>query len=111
MGPKAMARQDEFLKPLLDLMQRNAERQDKQLDELTRKIDANTAISQQALEESKATNGRINAVEGRLRKVETKKGKKLELNPNVIYLIALGAVILLIIVASLLKVDLGGLVK
>lgn len=100
---------NEFLQPLLDLMQRNADAQSTRLDSLEAKVDANTAISQDALNQAKETNGRMTRAEKAIARLENKKGKKLELPPNVIYLIALGAVILLAVIATLLHINLGSL--
>lgn len=107
----AMKNQPDFLQPLLELMQRNAESQTKRLDSFESKMDANTVTTQQVLDEIRATNGRVTVNEAAIKRLETSKGKKLEIPPNVIYLIALGAVILLAVVATLLHVNLGGLLK
>lgn len=96
--------ENDFLKELLDTFTQR-------MDRIEGKVDKNTDLTQQALSESRATNGAVGILEGRVKKLETKKGEKLDLSPNVIYLIALGGVILLIIVASILGVNLGGLVK
>lgn len=81
------------------------------MDELEGKIDKNTGLTQKALDEIQTTNGKVKEHDGAIKRLERRKGKRLEVNPNVIYLIALGAVILLLIVASLLHVNLGGLTK
>lgn len=102
---------DNFLQQVLDLM-------NKRMDGLEKKIDDNTVVSQQALDEIKTTNGKVADQEKLLQtfktalgKVERRAGKKIDLSPNVLYLIALGSIILLLIIASILHVDLGGLLK
>lgn len=102
---------DNFLQQVLDLM-------NKRMDGLEKKVDDNTSLTQQALTEVQATNGKVADQEKLLQtfktalgKVERKSGKKIDLSPNVLYLIALGSIILLLIIASILHVDLGGLLK
>lgn len=102
---------NDFLKPLLDLMNRR-------MDGLEKKIDDNSSLTQQALDEVKATNGTveahghdIKAIQHALSKVEKKSGRKFDISPSVLYLIALGAVILLMTIATILHVNLGGLFK
>lgn len=102
---------NDFLQPLLDLMQRNADDQSKRMNSFEAKLDKNTSTTQKILDEAKYTNGRVTTTESAIKRLETAKGKKLDLAPNVIYLIAVGAVILLIIVAALLHVNLGGLLN
>ena len=99
-----MAKQNDFLKPLLDVM-------NDRMDRIEDKVDANTTLTQQTLTQAKYTNGRVTKLERQVAAEKAKKtAKKLNLpTPPVLYLIALGAVILLIIVATLLKVPLGGL--
>jgi hypothetical protein len=102
---------NDFLKPLLDMMNRR-------MDDLATKLDSNTALTQQALDEIRATNSKvdqhdhsINALQRAIQRKERSIGRKLDLNPSIVYLIALGAVILLLTIASLLHVNLGGLFK
>lgn len=99
-----MDHQNDFLQPLLDMMA-------KRLDTLEQKIDANTVTTNQTLEQAKYTNGRVTRAEKAIAKLEQGRGKKLSLDfsPNVIYLVALGAVILLAIIATVLHVQLGGI--
>lgn len=106
-----MKNQPDFLQPLLDLMQRNADAQSKRMDSFETKLDANTVTTQKVLDEATATNGRMSSAEKAIARLEAARGKKLDLPANVIYLIALGAVILLAVVATLLHVNLGGLLK
>lgn len=93
---------DNFLQPLLDLM-------NKRMDTIEQKVDDNTQTTQKVLDEAQYTNGRVTSVEAAVKRLETSKGKKLDLPPNVIYLIAVGAVILLAVVATLLHINLGNL--
>ena len=86
---------DNFLQPLLDMMNRR-------MDTLEQKIDANTTTTNQVLDQAKYTNGRVT-------KLEQARGKRLNITPNVVYLMALGAVILLAIIATVLHVQLGGI--
>lgn len=104
-----MKNQPDFLQPLLDLMQRNADAQSKRMDGFEAKLDANSVTTQKTLDEAQATNGRVTLVESAVKRLESAKGKKLDLPANVIYLIALGAVILLAVVATLLHINLGNL--
>lgn len=107
----AMKNQPDFLEPLLKLMQQNAEAQTGRMDKFEAKMDANTATTQKVLDEIRDTNGRVSETERAIKRLQTAKGKKLALPPNVIYLIALGAVILLAVIATLLHVNIGGLLK
>lgn len=92
----------DFLQTIFDMMNRR-------MDDLDTAIKANTAISQKALDEVRTVAPIVQQHEKALKALERKHGKKLDLPPNVIYLIALGAVILLVIVATLLRIDLGNL--
>lgn len=110
------AKRDDFLKPLLELMQRHN-------DSLEKKVEDNTKLTQKALEEAqhahkqaKITNGRVNQTEKQIKSLEAKLETKktwaayvVTLPPKVLYLLAVSCVILLLIVANKLKVDLSGL--
>lgn len=104
-----MKNQPDFLQPLLDLMQRNASDQSKRMDSLEAKLDTNTTTTQKILDEAQYTNGRVTANEAAIKRLESASGKKLNLPANVIYLIALGAVILLAVIATLLHINLGSI--
>jgi septal ring factor EnvC (AmiA/AmiB activator) len=106
----AMANQkQDYLQPLLDLMQRNADQQSKRMDGLEKKIDANTTTTNQVLDQAKYTNGRVTKAEKRIRNLESRGFKKLNINPNTLYMIALGCVIALYIIAKSLHIELGDL--
>lgn len=99
----AMSEQDSFLQQLLDMM-------NNRMSKIEDKLDANTAVTQQILTQAKYTNGRVTKLEKQQADAQNiKAAKKFNLSPNVIYLLALGAVILLAIVAVLLKIPIGGL--
>lgn len=105
-------RQTDFLELLLEMMQKTSERQDKRLDELNEKIDKNTETTNKVLIQAKATNGQVLRHDAEIKELQKKQGTKLaSISPGVIYLIALGAVILLTVVGSLLGVDLKGIFK
>lgn len=59
MVSQSMSNQD-FLQPLLDLMQKNADRQDERMDRLDAKLEANTTLTNKIHEQTKKTNGRVN---------------------------------------------------
>lgn len=105
-------RQTDFLQQLLETMQRNSDRQDIRMDELNKKIDANTVTTNQVLSQARQTNNQVSRHDQEIKDLQKKTGSKFaNINPSVIYLIALGSVILLMVVASLLHVDLKGLFK
>ncbi|HET8709266.1 MAG TPA: hypothetical protein VFL85_03210 [Candidatus Saccharimonadales bacterium] len=98
-----------YLEQLIELMQRNAERQDKRMDALEAKIDANSKITGQVLEQAKYTNGRVTKAEKNLVALENKVGDRVPLlNSKILYLVALGFVILLLILAQTLHVGVDG---
>jgi Flp pilus assembly protein TadB len=99
-----MAEHDDFLKPLLDLMNRR-------MDTIETKVDANTNITAEVLEQARHTNGRVTKSEDDIKALQTQAGHKFNLQPSLLYLIALGAVILLVVIASLLHINLGGILK
>ena len=103
MATYVMTKQNDFLKPLLEMM-------NKRMDTLEQKIDSNTQTTQQILEQAKYTNGRVTKTEKAIARLERVRGKRFELPPNAIYLVALGFVILLIIIARLLHIDIKGLI-
>ena len=114
-----MTKQNEFLQPLLDLMQQNHDELKHEVstikssqDEM-RNIQSGQAIQLARIEDqTNKTNGRVTHLEKQLAKVETSKGKKIKLpSDGVLKLLALSFVILLVIVASVLRVPLGGLLK
>lgn len=120
MDESVMAKQPDFLQTILDMMGKrmddlgnkidtNNVAMNKRVDAIEDKIDTNTSVTQGILTEAKYTNGRVSRNEKSIVRLESKKGKKLELPPNVIYLIALGAVILLAVIATLLHINLGNL--
>lgn len=105
-------RQNDFLQQLLETMQRNSDRQEQRLDELTTKIDGNTATTNQILTQAQATNGQVLRHDQEIKDLQKKAGSKLSsVSPNVIYLVALGSVILLMVIATMLHVDIKGLFK
>jgi len=95
-----MAKQNDYLQPLLDLM-------NKRMDSLEDKIDTNTETTNKILDQARYTNGRVTQAEKDIKVLQGKKGKKLNIPTSILYLIALAAVIALIIVAKLLGVELG----
>lgn len=95
--------QESFLRPLLDMM-------NKRMDVIGNKIDANTLTTEKTLTQAQYTNGRVSKLEQKVADMQNSSAaKKVSLSPNVIYLIALGSVILLVIIAVLLKIPIGGL--
>lgn len=98
--------ENDFLQQLIKMM-------DERLARVENKIDANTSLTQKALDTARHVDGRVDRAEKDIVALQKQAGKRppIQLSPNVIYLIALGAVILLAVVAALLKVDLGGLLK
>ena len=105
-----MPRQDDFLDQLLELMNRR-------MDEQARATAENTRVTQRVLakvEQAHTTMSRheteIEAIKDSLAKVEQRGFKLPKPSQSILYLVALGSVILLLIIASLLKVNLGGLI-
>lgn len=93
-------------------MQRNSDRQEQRLDELTTKIDGNTATTNQILTQAQATNGQVLRHDQEIKDLQKKSGSRLSsISPNVIYLVALGSVILLMVIATMLHVDITGIFK
>lgn len=100
-----MSEKNDFLQPLLDMMSRR-------MDDLSNKIDANTATTTKVLEEVSGIKSEVDRHDGAIKRLEVGRGKKpLMLNPNVMYLIALGFVMLLAIIAAVLHVNVGGILK
>lgn len=107
-----VTRQNDFLQQLIETMQRNSDRQEQRLDELATKIDANTATTNLTLAQAQRTNGKVLRHDQEIKDLQKRSGKRLsEIPPNVIYLIALGAVILLLVIAAKLNVDVKGLFR
>lgn len=103
-----MAEQNDFLKPLLDMMSGR-------MDRLEQKIDASTAMQSKILEHSEHVDDQIDehgktleTLTVELSRLQKQGYRKLDLSPNIMYLIAVGAVLLLAIVAALLHVNIGG---
>lgn len=93
-----MSDNENFLKPLLDLM-------NQRMDDLNKKIDENTAVTNQTLKQAQYTNGRVTKLELKAADEEAKKAAKhFSMPPGALYLIAVGAVVLLSIIAALLKI-------
>lgn len=100
-----MTEKNDFLQPLLDMMNRR-------MDDFDKKIDANTATTNKVLEQVSGITNEVDGHDKAIKRLESVKGKKpLTLNPNVIYLIALGFVMLLAIIAGILHINVGGLLK
>ena len=96
---------NEFLKPLLDMM-------NKRMDGLESKIDVNTATTNQVLTQAQETNGRVTSAEQAIKRLEVVKGSKpLVFTPNLVYMIAAGFVLLLAIIAVTLHINIGNLIK
>lgn len=106
---QTVSKSDNLLKPLLDLMNHNAEELSKRLDKQDDKLDTNISIANQALTQAKYTNGRVTKLEKKMADAQNKKvAKSFNIKPEVLYLLAVGAVITLFIVATLLGVKLPG---
>jgi hypothetical protein len=96
---------NEFLKPLLDMM-------NKRMDGLESKIDTNTSTTNQVLAQAQETNGRMLSAEDAIKRLEIVKGSRpFTFSPNLIYMIAAGFVLLLAIIAVMLHINIGSLLK
>jgi hypothetical protein len=105
-----MDNQENFLKPLLDMMNQRMDGLSAQMTDSAKKIDTNTALTNKVLAQANKTNGRVNGLEQREADAKNvKAAHKYNLSPNVIYLIAVAGVIIVIVVASLL--GFGGVVQ
>ena len=76
---------------------------------LGKQIDDNTKLTREVSAKQDYTNGQVQSHARRLKSLESSRGKRLNLNPNLLYLLAVGGVIALAIVASILGVNLRGL--
>lgn len=95
--------QENFLQPLLDLM-------NKRMDTIESKVDSNTTLTNQVLDQARRTNGRVTKLEKiGADKKNNKTASRFNLNPSIIYLIAIGAVIVLVIVATLIGAPIKGI--
>lgn len=100
-----MTRQPDYLTQLLENMQQ-------QMNRLERKQDDQTQILSDVQVQTNKTNGRVTHLEKQVGKLETKKGMSFKTPPaTVMYLLALACVIVLVIIATLLKIPLGGLLS
>lgn len=116
-----MSTDDGYLKQLLDFIASNAERQDKRMDSLESKIDANTVLTNKVFGETRHTNGRVTELEHRsdkvdgvlksLRKAQGKKIKIPEVSTQAISFLAFGFVVLLAIIAHTLHINIGNLLE
>lgn len=59
--------------------------------------------------QTQKTNGRVTSLEGRAKILEKTKGKKVSFDPKLLYLLAIGGVIALIIIATRMGIDLKGI--
>lgn len=107
-GLKIMAEQPDFLQPLLELMQDNYKSLSTKVDGLSSKVDKNTDLTKKVHAEARATNGKVARQEKRIAELENKK--HFEPDPKLLYAIAIGSVILLLIIAKLLHVEVGGII-
>jgi DNA repair ATPase RecN len=104
-----MTKQPDFLKPLLDLMNHNAEELSKRMDTQDKKLDTITSVANQALTQAKYTNGRVTKQEKRLADIKNQKiARKFNVDPKTVYIFALCALVVLVIVATLLHINLAG---
>lgn len=78
--------------------------------DLNRKQDEQSKELGKVLIQTQKTNGRVNRHDEQIKALESSKGKKLNVPTNVLYLLAFGGVVALLIVARLLGVDLGGVI-
>jgi hypothetical protein len=100
---RIMSDTENFLKPLLDLM-------NKRMDDLSTKVDSNTSLTEQTLTQTRYTNGRVTKLEKNMADMQNRKSAhKLNVAPNIVYLVAVGSVVLLIIIATLLHINLGSI--
>lgn len=76
-------------------------------NDLKKEVRANTDLTNKVYEQAKRTNGRVTKAEDDIKKLQRRS--RFGINPNLLYLIALGLVLLLVIVATLLKINVGGL--
>jgi F420-0:gamma-glutamyl ligase len=106
----SMSEQNEFLQPLLDLMNKNADALSSRLDKVEKKIDDNTSTTNKILSQARYTNGRVTKLEKlNADKTAIKVAKRFNVDPKTVYIVAIGAVIVLAIVATLLHINLGGI--
>lgn len=101
---------DNFLKPLLDLMNDNADKLSKRMDTQDANLLDIKSIANQALTQAKYTNGRVTKLEKQKADEKNKKvAKKFGVSPNLLYILALIVLVGLIIVATLVHAPIGGL--
>lgn len=76
--------------------------------ELKREVQANTKTTNEVLTQAKYTNGRVTKLEKRMAKVEGQKWRKLNLDPKILYPIAVSLMILLAIFATKMGINVKG---
>ncbi len=106
---KLMAKND-FLQPLLDLMNHNAEEQSKRMDNQDLLLGQLKTTADAALAQAKYTNGRVTKLENQRAQDKNKKiAKKFGLSPQLLYIMAAIVLVALLIVATLVHAPIGGL--
>jgi hypothetical protein len=104
-----MANKD-FLQPLLDLMNHNAEELSKRMDAQDTTLIEIKSVANQALTQAKYTNGRVTKLEKQKADDKNKKvARKFGVSPSLLYILALIVLVGLIIVATLVHAPIGGL--
>lgn len=91
--------EDRFFEELAERFNRQDARMDKQDSKL-----------EKILTQAQKTNGRVNKHDEQIKTLEASTGRKLNVPPNVLYLLAVAAVIALIIVANLMGYDIKGVI-
>lgn len=99
----------DYLAQLLTNLQSQLERLEGKQDQLQNKLDRNTVTTNQILDQAKYTNGRVTQAEKDIKRLEVVRGKRVAIEPRTMYLLALAFVLILLTVASLLHVNIGGL--
>ncbi len=100
---------NEFLQPLLDLMNKNADNLSKRMDTQDTLLAGIKTTADAALAQAKYTNGRVTKLENQRAQDKNKKvAKKFGLSPQLLYIMAIIVLVTLFIIAKLVHAPLPG---
>lgn len=99
----------DYLQTLLDRMNKQSDDLSGEISKLRDEVSENTKTTNQILDQAKYTNGKVMDLQKRTKALEKTRGRRLNIDPKTVYILAIALMLLLAIIASKLNINLQGI--